>query len=340
MSRYRNSLYRRRWVPTWLKWVLFLGFLGGLYLVSRVMIVWEAPNSDSSTRIQVSVIPGANLEQITTQLADKDLIRDPWVFKLFVRWNQLSTKLQAGEYVIQRNLTMQEITDILQTGKTKEMKITIPEGYTIEQIDDLLARKGLIAPGDFKTCTATCGFSFSEDNLEGYLFPSTYYVPVSSFSSKAFIERLYRTFHQQISDLKAKIQNSERSLDQIVKVASMIEREGFGDNQTEKAMISDVIWKRLDEGIPLGIDATTRYAKNDWKGPLYTADFETNDPYNTRRFRGLPPTAISNPGLNALQAAVSPKSNEYYYYLHDQTGQIHFAVDLDGHNANKRRYLR
>jgi hypothetical protein len=93
--------------------------------------------------------------------------------------------------------------------------------------------------------------------------------------------------------------------------------------------VADVLWKRLDERIHLGVDATTRYELNDWKRPLYTEDFEKDTPYNTRRNYGLPPTAISNPGLPAIKAAIFPEETPYYYYLHDRKGQIHFAKDLD-----------
>ena len=117
----------------------------------------------------------------------------------------------------------------------------------------------------------------------------------------------------------------------------MIEREANLD--AEMPMIADVLWKRLDEGIHLGVDATTRYELNEWKRPLYTADFQKDSPYNTRKKYGLPPTAISNPGIKAIRAAVYPKKNKYYYYLHDRKGQIHWGKTHDDHVRNKQQYL-
>jgi UPF0755 protein len=197
----------------------------------------------------------------------------------------------------------------------------------------------LIEAGEFIDCANTCDLGFDIAALEGYLFPSTYFENVQNFTSKKFIQRLFNTFQQQISGLRAGITASGRSVDETVIVASMIEREAFGTNMEEKKMIAHVIWKRLDEGIALGIDATTRYELNDWENPLFASDLEKDTPYNTRRKLGLPPTAISNPGYDALFATVNPIASDYYYYLHDRNGTIRFAPDLAGHNQNKRDFL-
>lgn len=303
------------------------------------MLVWDRPNSDNTDRISVEIEKGSGLTAISQKLKDREVIRDDFVFRLFVKWNKLGTKLQAGEYVIQKNLTFAEIVDILQNGKSKEQKITIPEGSTISDIDAILAKKSLIQPGDFKTCAGTCTLSFRVSNLEGYLYPSTYFINPNTFSSKRFIERLYKNFQIQISTFSADVANSSRSLDEIVRVASMIEREAFGDSLSEKKKIAGIMWKRLDEGIALGIDATTRYELDAWDRPLYTVDFETKSGYNTRRNLGLPPTAISNFSMDSFEAAVNPEETNYYYYLHDRSGKIHFAVTLADHNVNKRNYL-
>lgn len=316
--------------------LLIIVFIG-LYLSARIGMVWNTPNSDSTSRVSIEISKGSTLDQIADILQEKELIRDSWVFKIFAKWNGLATKFQAGEFIIQKNLTFAEIAEILQHGKGQEIKITIPEGYTIAQIDDLLAKKSLIQAGEFKECASFCDFSFSLPSLEGYLYPSTYYVNPKTFSEKLFISRLYNTFRQQIAPLQPALQNSKRTLDQIVIMASMIEREAFSDE--EMPIIAGILWKRLDEGMQLGVDATTRYELNEWKRPLYTEDFEKDSPYNTRRQYGLPPTAISNPSIEAFKAALSPQTTEYYYYLHDTSGQIRYGRTLDEHVQNKQKYL-
>ena len=319
------------------KFLLLIILFSGLYFSARILLVWDKPNSTSSARVATQIPKGSSLKSISQTLHDLQLIRDPLAFQLFIKWNKLNTKLQAGEYIIQRNLTFSEIAEILQHGKSSEIKVTIPEGSTIQQIDTILTRKSLIKKGEFANCTSFCELNFSIANLEGFLFPSTYFINPKTFSTKSFTQRLHQEFLKKIKPFQNDITNSKRKLNEIVIVASMIEREA--SNDFEMPEIADVIWKRLDNNIHLGIDATTRYEKNDWKNPLYAEDFTKDSPYNTRKRTGLPPTAISNPGLAAIRAAANPTPNSHWYYLHDRTGQIHFAETLEGHNKNKRIYL-
>ncbi len=321
-----------------MKKIIFLCFLFvSLYFGGRVALVWNVQNSDSTQRVSFSIRPGSSLKSIAEQLHQEGLIRDPFVFELFVRWHDLSQKLQAGDYVIPQNLTHAELVDILQRAKAQEIQLTIPEGFTIAQIDDLLVRKALIEPLSFIDCAQTCDLGFRIPSLEGYLFPATYAINPKTFTPEGFIRRLYGEFQKRVEPFRAEIESSGRTLDDIVIMASMIEREAVYDE--EMAMISDVLWKRIDEGIALGVDATTRYEINDWKRPLYTADFQKDTPYNTRIRKGMPPTAISNPGIRALQAAIMPEPNPYYFYLHDSSGGIHYGVTYNDHLENKRRYI-
>lgn len=315
--------------------IVLIGIYGG----ARLQYHWARPNSDSQTRVSFTIPKGSSVQRVADILEDKEVVRDSWSFYVYARWNGGANKLQAGEYILPRNLTYAEVFEILQTGKSKEMKVTIPEGSTIKQIDDILARKNLIRPGEFEQCTNTCTFSFRVGSFEGYLFPSTYFINPQTFTVKGFIKRLYDNFQVHFSKYKADITAAGRTFEQVIIVASMIEREAFGDSLEEKKIISGIIWKRLDEGIHLGIDATTRYELNDWKRPLYTEDFQTNSPYNTRRTLGLPPTAISNPSMDSIKAAVYPQDSPYYYYLHDRTGKIRFGETNADHVKNKEKYL-
>ncbi len=319
------------------KLIFWFVVIYGVYFASRMMLAWHTPHSDSETRVNIEITRGQTLQGISESLQESDLISDPFAFRLYSKWKGVSAKYQAGHYMFQKNLTYADLADLLQHGKSPETKITIPEGSTIAQIDDILAKKSLIEPGSFESCASYCDLGFRISNLEGSLFPSTYYVSPNSFTNKKFIQRLYKTFQQQLDPLREDIISSGRTLDEIVKMASMIEREANHD--AEMPMIADVLWKRLDEKIHLGVDATTRYELNNWKRPLYTEDFQKDSPYNTRKRRGLPPTAISNPGIKALKAAVYPEKNPYYYYLHDPKGQVHWGKTHDDHVRNKQQYL-
>ena len=314
------------------------------YLGSRIHYAWNwVAQPEGSVRVDFEIPLGSSLKQISAILHQQGMIQDPWAFGWYVRWHDLEKKLQAGQYVLTRDMGLPEIIEALQSGRGQEMKITIPEGFTVQQIDQLLAQKLLLEPGALINCAAHCNLGDTPPSLEGYLFPSTYYVDPQQFSAENFLKRLYQTFQRKIQPYRTQIP-SHRTVEQVVTVASMIEREAFGASMEEKQLIADVMWKRLDEGIPLGIDATTRYEKVlrdgvPWTTPLYQEDFLELTPYNTRRQRGLPPTAISNPGEAALKAAILPQGNEFYYYLHDRSGRIHFSKTLEEHNIKKRRYL-
>ena len=121
-------------------------------------------------------------------------------------------------------------------------------------------------------------------------------------------------------------------------MASIIEREVQSDK--DMGVVSGVLWKRFDEGMGLDVDATVRYALEKWDEPLTVQDLAIESPYNTRKWRGLPPGPISNPGLRAIQAAVQPEKSPYYYYLSAPTGETIFSKNLSEHNTNKYKYLR
>ncbi|MCB9809736.1 endolytic transglycosylase MltG [Candidatus Peribacteria bacterium] len=325
---------RRRW---WvLSGVLVLGLLVGVMAWRWVLSAWYSPQSLDPTLVSLVIAPGSSASAVAAQLEDAGVIRSALLFSLYGRYYGLSSTVQAGSYSLGRDLTYEQLYAQLQHGQSDEVKITIPEGYTLAQIDALLAEKGLTAPGEILTCAADCGLPYDLPSLEGYLFPDTYYIPLADFSPRWFITLLKNTFDKRLSEA-GYTADSPRTVQQVVTMASMVEREAAHDG--EMPVIAGILWKRLDEGMQLGVDATTRYAKDDWTGPLYAADFDTDDPYNTRRQYGLPPTAIGNPGLAALRAAVHPEPSDYYYYLHDSSGRIHYGRTLDEHNANKRDYL-
>jgi UPF0755 protein len=139
-------------------------------------------------------------------------------------------------------------------------------------------------------------------------------------------------------DLRAAAVQTGRTLDEVIIMASIVEREVIEDD--DMAMVAHILWKRLDEGIGLYADATNRYILDKWDGQLTVADLNIDSPYNTRTNRRLPPGPISNPGLRAIMASVYPQESEYYYYLSAPSGETIFAVTNDDHNRNKAQYLR
>ena len=299
---------------------------------------------DGGKKVPLSIEYGTSVKGIVAELYEKEIIDKEWPMLLYLKWYGKQNHLQAGDFIIQQGLPVEELVVQLSSGRVLEIPVRIIEGSTIEEIDNLLVSKALIEDGEFEKCAQKCKFpnyNFVYDgNIEGYLFPDTYFVEIDEFEVKSFIERLLTNFERRFlsDENKATYRDANRTLQQVVTMASIIEKEEW--NTANMPMISGILWKRLDEWIPLGADATTRYYEGKKTEALVTADFQKDNPYNTRRKLGLPPTAIGSPGLKALEAALYPKSSKYYYYLHGNDGRIRYAITNDEHNQNKYKYLR
>ncbi len=313
-----------------------------------------SPVDSSNTKEEsFTVQSGESIGIIAAHLEERQLIRSPWVFKWYARVTGVAGKLQAGSFAVSPSSTSSEIMEILHSGKTQEFFVTVPEGYTVADIDKLMAAKGLGKPGDILNCAFTCDFETFDflplkaagtrekgigSKLEGYLFPETYSVSPTDYNPKFFLERMLGTFRKKIVNGHAtEIAASGKTLHQVVTMASLVEEESRHDE--ERAQVAGILWKRLENRVVLGVDATTRYVLGKRTEALTKADVETDSAYNTRRTQGLPPSPIANPGESAITATLSPKESQYWYYLHDKTGVIRYAVTNDEHNVNKAKYL-
>lgn len=303
----------------------------------------------SQDRVSVSIPTGAGLSTIANDLEEKGVIRSSFAFKTHVWLNDQDHLLRAGPYVLQPSMDVARIVEILTGGETAEVSVTIPEGFTVEDIDRLMTKKGFTETGAIVACSKTCAFADVDflpasstgpgGRAEGYLYPDTYFVGGEGSDPEAFLGRLLATFRTKVVDgLSAEISASGKSLEDIVIMASLIEEEAA--NNDERPVISGILWKRLNEGITLGVDASIRYAVNKRTAPLTQSDLSTDSPYNIRVRQGLPPGPITNAGLASIRAALEPETSPYYYYLHGFDGQIRYAATNDEHNANKARYLR
>ena len=309
---------------------LILITMMGLFYYSTTLY---KPVSNSTTPIYITIDKGSTLTDIANLLEDKGVIRSSYAFKKSAKRASLEDKLQTGSYTLTPNLEHKEILEKLQKAQSESVNITIPEGYTIQQIDDMLTKEGLIKSGELIDYTATMPLLDGINSAEGILFPDTYKLIRANFSVQNFTSQLVNTFKKRLTEAGYDNYKGVRSLQDIVIMASMIEREAAHNN--EMSTISGILWKRLDEGIALGVDATTRYEYNNWNSPITQEMLSKDSDYNTRKRRGMPKTAISNPGLEALKAALYPTDSDYYYYLHDMTGKIYYGKTLDEHVKNK-----
>ncbi|MEI8230622.1 MAG: endolytic transglycosylase MltG [Candidatus Peregrinibacteria bacterium] len=307
-------------------------------------------SATNSARVKVDIPKGASVDRIGELLSSSHLIRSQTAFKLFTRFHGSSASLQAGTFLLSPSMGVQDIVAVLHSGKSEEMSITIPEGFSVRDIDALLHGKGISSSGAILNYAMKANFSSFDfvpqpvsglvtggGQLEGYLFPETYNVSVAGFDRRLFLERMLETFRKNVIDkYGSEIQKSGHTLHEIVTMASLVEAETRLDS--ERPLVAGIFWKRLQLGMPLGVDATVHYITGS-NVELTATDLASDSPYNTRKVKGLPPGPIENPGMASILAALRPVASPYLYYLHDRKGVIHYAVTNDEHNVNRRKYL-
>ena len=228
------------------------------------------------------------------------------------------------------------------TAKRPEVTITIPEGFTVYDIDRVLSNAFIIRHGDLIVATgANAAGSASSSVLEGKLLPDTYDFFIGS-SASSVIQKFLNNFNAKAEPLLASDpKNAERNLI----IASILQKEVA--SSTDEAIVAGILEKRLTIGMPLDVDATICYIKQQENPtsttgcyPLFAADYKIDSPYNTYLHRGLPPAPIGNPGVEAITAALHPQSSPYWYYLSDpKTGKTIYAVTLAEQEANSNKYL-
>ncbi|OGM28641.1 hypothetical protein A2801_00690 [Candidatus Woesebacteria bacterium RIFCSPHIGHO2_01_FULL_41_10] len=303
-----------------------------------------APGTDTAQKRFV-ITKGASSDTIGANLEEAGIIRDAFAFKLYLQFNNLVTQVPPGEFRISQNLTLQEVVETLLEGPV-EFWVTIPEGFRREQIPNQFIKALELSGSEAEAFHQE--FLATSRDMEGYLYPDTYLFAPDT-TATAVVTRLRETFDQKFSPTVTELAETGLSLDEVVILASIIERETL--SAAERPEVAGVYFNRLQEGWPLQADATVQYALGTqrcgeeidcewWETPT-SADLEnTQSPYNTYQFVGLPPSPIANPGIISLEAVVNAVETDYWYYVHDADGGVHFARDLDEHNQNIERYLR
>jgi UPF0755 protein len=302
-------------------------------LISGYLLWWQrglAPLDKQSQKSVLFVVSdGEGLRAIANDLKKQQLIKDPVIFFLLVKQLGLDTKIQAGDFRLSPSMSATEIAKSLTKGSL-DIWVTIPEGKRADEIADLLKEKMPGYSEDWRT---------QLNAKEGYLFPDTYLLPRDT-TAESVMTLLTTTF-----DKKYALVSNPKNMSQatIVSIASLIEREARKDE--DRPLVSSVIHNRLALGMKLDLDATVQYALGYqagtgtwWKKSLTGSDLALNSPYNTYKNPGLPPTPISNPGLESLQAAANPSTTPYLYYFTDGQGTNHYARTLEEQTANIQKY--
>ncbi len=320
----------------------------GLYIANGLQ-----PVEASEQEVRVSIPPGAGSVQIAKELETKRLIKNSSIFTYYLKVKKQGSRFQAGEYDMKPGLTFDEMIEKLNKGETvKEevIRITIPEGYTVDQIASKLSEqtpwnkdvflKLADAPAGLTEDTAASGIPDNKNlkhRLEGYLFPETYEFKKGS-TEEEFIERTLQQLDKKLAtlppDWKDKLKERGLSVHQMLTIASLIEREVVVDE--ERALVSGVIQNRLKQNMPLQIDATVQYLFDKSKERLLEKDLQIQSPYNTYLNTGLPPGPIASPSLASMKAAIYPQETKYLFYVtkKDGTKGHLFAETYEEHKKN------
>ncbi len=335
--------------------VLIAGFFYFFWFLEKKIPFEKA--SSSNLRVEVEIIEGEGSTEVGKKLKKKGLIKNKYFFYYYVWRTKTSKKIQAGKYEFSPNMTLEEIVEVLIGGKIKQeiVKLTIPEGYTNKKIIETLKEKKPTIADQFEQLASCrcfnktdceCDF-FSEKysfvkeiptgvDLEGYLFPDTYFI-YEEDTGKTLIEKFLRNFEKKINnEILEKIKKQNKTLHEVITMASIVEKEV--NEYEDRRLVAGIFWKRIKEEMPLQSCATLAYVTGENKEKYYQEDINFSSPYNTYLNLGLPPGPISNPGLESIEATVWPKESDYYFFLSDpQTGKTIFSKNSQEHSENKAK---
>ncbi|MBD3347548.1 MAG: endolytic transglycosylase MltG [Chitinivibrionales bacterium] len=294
--------------------------------------------------IELVIEPGTSLKSIAGSLEKKGVVKSDAMLLLWLKINDLDTKVKAGKCIFLENEGIIAASRKLLDAQPIEISATVREGLTIEQTARVFAKTFPIDTTKFlalcRSDSFTSRFSIPSGSVEGYLFPDTYFFP-EEVSAGEIIDRMLDRFERAWSNLDFSEEiKSKYSMHEIVTMASIVEREATLPE--ERPRIAGVFYNRLRLGYPLGADPTVRYLLRKFSGPLRVSELNTSSPYNTRKYPGLPPGPICSPGASSLQASVSPMDTKELYFVAkwDGSGAHDFSVTGAEHERKKRKIRR
>ena len=282
----------------------------------------------------INVRKGENLYKILDNLG----VKRSFFVKLFIRTNSDEFKrIEEGTYIFQGYYSLKTIIEKLQNSRESFISVTIPEGFSTNQIKERLEQNGVISKEDFdKALLEVKDFYYytPEGNFDGYLFPDTYFF-VKDENGASVVNKFLRRFLQKFPPEEYPDKNYfyER-----LKLASIIEKEA--GNKDEMPIVSSVFQNRLDKGMKLQSCATVAYLFNFEKDFIYYKDLEIDSPYNTYKYKGLPPSPISNPGEASIKASFNPAKTEYFYFVLGNNGKHNFSRTYSEHIAVQNKEKR
>lgn len=306
-------------------------------------------------KLVFEVAKGEGVTEIISNLLKQELINSEFFFKMHLKNTNNDSKLQAGSYDLHRAMSVDEIIDVLASGKalSEEIDIKFLEGWTIKDMDEYLAKNNLAKEGIFSSRSSkevsAWPFEFEKPDFlesvpggvdfEGYLFPDTYRV-FKGATVDDIAKKMFDNLDKKLSkELREEIERQGKTIHEIMTMASIIEKEVITDK--DMALVSGVLNKRLEIGMNLEVDSSVNYATGQSRPSVTYDDLQIDSPYNTYKYGGLPPGPICNPGERAIIASVYPKESQFLFYLNRQdTGETIFSRNYNEHIRNKNKYLK
>lgn len=332
----------KRLVIVVLALLLLVGIGGGGYYLKLDLAAKSA--GPGTAEVEFEVPKGATARSVGTLLEKNGLISDPTVFR-FAVWKRGKLALKAGKFKLSQSLSPLELCDALEKPPLAEDEpFVVLEGWRIRDVDVALVAAGRADAGAYTKAASsrvgyTAPFTLPDGVLEGYLYPETYMLPKGRIDSRQLVQKQLDQFAARVfTPLQGELKGHQRSLHEIVTMASMLEREE--PTPSNRPLVAGILWKRIDLGYPLGVDATSRYELDEWNDrTAFLAKLrDKTDPYNTRHKKGLPPTPIGAPTQASIEGALRPTESEYLYYLHDAQKVLHPSRNAEEHEALRKKY--
>jgi UPF0755 protein len=320
--------YRRRW--------FIVGIICGLLLIAALFIalcVHYFYPSRGEEPVHVVIEEGESASQIAAKLHDNRVITSATLFRILSWLQGKQGDFKPGSYIFYTGMHYGEVFAMLEAGPDYQVRLTVPEGLTVEQTAARVAQATMVSEQEFVAAATGGDYGVAiipqqnQDNLEGFLFPKTYELQADT-AAREVVETLLAQFEAETANLDwGAAGELGVSPYEVVIVASLIEREAVLDE--ERPLVAAVIYNRLRIDMLLQIDATVQYALPEWKDALTYDDLKTPSPYNTYLHKGLPPAPICSPGLASIKAALSPAGADYLYYVATGDGGHFFTADYN-----------
>jgi len=322
---------------------LISGFWGLLVVIWIILGLFyfqaSRPVSDNNQLQTFEIKHGMTLNKVSKELSRQGIIRSSMAFQAIALLQEKQKLIKIGEYNVSPSMLPMEILQRITSGKTILYAVTIPEGYRITEIGDILVKNGLADKEKFIKQTKKIELlkGIAKDSLEGYLFPETYHFGKYT-DEKLIVKMMVDTFQDRALNNKFLNRASEIgfSYHEIITLASLIEKETGKDS--ERKIISSVFHNRLKKNMLLQTDPTVIYAIKNFDGNIKKRHLKIDSPYNTYRYKGLPPGPISSPGLKSIIAALYPANTSNLYFVSRRDGSHQFSSTLNEHNQAVEKY--